>query len=89
MEYYLLEECCEILDSKRIPITEKDRNPGEYPYYGANGIQDYVDDYIFDDEFKKHHSTVLKGKNTWSKGRKRSIPLCFKKELRIKFSLFK
>ena len=29
-------------------------------------------DYIFDDEFKKHHSTVLKGKNTWSKGRKRT-----------------
>lgn len=50
MEYFKLEECCEILDSKRIPITEKDRVPGNIPYYGANGIQDYVNDYIFDDE---------------------------------------
>ena len=45
-----LEEVCEILDSKRIPITAKDRKKGPYPYYGANGIQDYVADYIFDDE---------------------------------------
>ena len=50
MEFFLLEECCEILNSKRIPITEKDRKRGIYPYYGANGVQDYVDDYIFDDE---------------------------------------
>lgn len=50
MEYFKLEECCEILDSKRIPITEKDRVSGNIPYYGANGIQDYVNDYIFDDE---------------------------------------
>ena len=45
-----LEEVCEILDSKRVPITAKDRVAGPYPYYGANGIQDYVADYIFDDE---------------------------------------
>lgn len=50
MEMILIEDCCEILDSKRIPITAKDRIPGPYPYYGANGIQDYVDNYIFDDE---------------------------------------
>lgn len=50
MEMILVEDCCEILDSKRIPITAKDRIPGPYPYYGANGIQDYVDNYIFDDE---------------------------------------
>ena len=46
----LLEDCCEILDSMRIPITAADRKEGPYPYYGANGIQDYVADYIFDDE---------------------------------------
>lgn len=46
----LLEDCCEILDSMRVPITAADREEGEYPYYGANGIQDYVADYIFDDE---------------------------------------
>lgn len=50
MEMILIEDCCEILDSKRIPITAKNRTPGPYPYYGANGIQDYVDNYIFDDE---------------------------------------
>ena len=50
MDGILLEESCEILDSRRIPITASNRKEGPYPYYGANGIQDYVDDYIFDDE---------------------------------------
>lgn len=48
--YEYLENVCEILDSYRIPITAKDRKNGQYPYYGANGLQDYVNDYIFDDE---------------------------------------
>ena len=43
-------DICEILDSKRVPITATERKPGPYPYYGANVIQDYVADYIFDDE---------------------------------------
>ncbi len=46
----LLEDCCDVLDSMRVPITAKDRKKGPYPYYGANGVQDYVADYIFDDE---------------------------------------
>lgn len=50
MEYFNVEECCEILDSQRKPVTAKDRTSGQYPYYGANGIQDYVDKYIFDDD---------------------------------------
>lgn len=50
MEMMLLENCCDILDSMRVPITAKDRKKGPYPYYGANGVQDYVADYIFDDE---------------------------------------
>ena len=50
MDMLLLEDCCDILDSQRVPITAADRTKGEYPYYGANGIQDYVADYIFDDE---------------------------------------
>jgi type I restriction enzyme S subunit len=50
MKMVLLEDCCEIMDSMRVPITASDRKKGLYPYYGANGIQDYVDDYIFDDE---------------------------------------
>ena len=48
--YKKLEEVCEILDSRRVPITAKDRKAGIYPYYGANGLQDYVAEYIFDDE---------------------------------------
>ena len=48
--YKKLEEVCEILDSRRVPITAKNRKAGIYPYYGANGLQDYVAEYIFDDE---------------------------------------
>ncbi len=36
------------LDSKRVPITKNVRSTGEYPYYGASGIVDYVADYIFE-----------------------------------------
>lgn len=38
------------LDSRRIPITKSNRASGEYPYYGASGIVDYVTDYIFDED---------------------------------------
>lgn len=39
-------------DSERIPIKEIDRKKmnGQYPYYGASGIIDYINKYIFDDE---------------------------------------
>ena len=40
---------CDILDNKRKPITKKDRKPGEYPYYGATGIQDFVEGFLFDE----------------------------------------
>jgi|LakMenE18May11ns_1017448.scaffolds.fasta_scaffold9899137_2 type I restriction enzyme S subunit len=36
------------LDSRRVPITKNVRSSGEYPYYGASGIVDYVADYIFE-----------------------------------------
>lgn len=49
-EKVYLEHVCEILDSMRVPVTASDRKSGIYPYYGANGVQDYVSDYIFDDE---------------------------------------
>lgn len=45
-----LEEVCEILDNKRVPISSKNRIRGIYPYYGASGIVDYIDKYIFDEE---------------------------------------
>ena len=46
-----LNECCNCYDNMRKPIKENLRQKGEYPYYGANGIQDYIDSYIFDGEF--------------------------------------
>ncbi len=38
------------LDSKRIPITKNIRTNGNIPYYGASGIVDYVEDYLFNDD---------------------------------------
>lgn len=48
VEYVKLGDCCNILDSQRKPVAKGARSNGIYPYYGANGIQDYVSDYIFD-----------------------------------------
>lgn len=31
-------------------ILDKDRHPGNYPYYEANGIVDYIDEYQFDED---------------------------------------
>ncbi len=46
-----VEECCEILDRKRVPVNGEDREKriGEVPYYGANGLQGYIDAFIFDE----------------------------------------
>ena len=48
VEWKKLGEVCQVLDSQRKPVSKGNRSQGEYPYYGANGIQDYVDGYIFD-----------------------------------------
>ena len=52
-EVVRLGEVAEIHDSKRIPLseTERSKRKGSYPYCGANGIIDYIDDYIFEGEF--------------------------------------
>lgn len=39
------------LDGKRVPIEKGQRKAGPYPYYGASGIVDYVDDFIFDGNY--------------------------------------
>ena len=44
-----LGEVVEILDNRRKPITKHDRSIGPYPYYGATGVLDYVDGYLFDE----------------------------------------
>lgn len=46
-----LSETLDMFDYKRVPVSSKDRIKGEYPYYGATGIMDYVNDYIFDGEY--------------------------------------
>lgn len=48
-----LGELIEIHDSRRIPLSRRQREerPGPYRYYGAAGIVDYVDDFIFDGVF--------------------------------------
>jgi type I restriction enzyme S subunit len=40
-------------DSRRIPLNAKQRatKKGNFPYYGANGLVDRIDDYIFDGEY--------------------------------------
>ncbi|AMO82853.1 restriction endonuclease subunit S [Obesumbacterium proteus] len=65
-EWVRLGQLVEILDHQRKPVTKEARSSGEYPYYGASGIVDYIDDYIFDDEL------VLVGEDgaKWNKGDK-------------------
>ncbi|MCD8015356.1 MAG: restriction endonuclease subunit S, partial [Lachnospiraceae bacterium] len=40
----------ECLDGQRRPVDSALRTSGIYPYWGAGGIQDYVDDYLFDED---------------------------------------
>ncbi|EDG2625064.1 restriction endonuclease subunit S [Campylobacter jejuni] len=47
----MLGEVCEIYDKLRKPVAKDKRVKGDYPYYGANGIQDYVNNYLFEGEY--------------------------------------
>ena len=49
-KYEKLGDICDILDSKRKPITKNKRVLGSIPYYGATGVLDYVKDFIFDEK---------------------------------------
>lgn len=51
IEWTTLGEAALNHDRKRKPVTRADRQGGECPYYGANGVQDYVHDFIFDGTF--------------------------------------
>lgn len=51
VDSFQLSGICYNHDSKRKPISKSNRIPGSIPYYGANGIQDYVAEYIFDGEY--------------------------------------
>ncbi len=52
-EFVALNDVIELYDSKRIPLSSRERESrkGTYPYYGATGILDYVDNYIFSGEY--------------------------------------
>ncbi len=51
-EFRLL-DIAKIYDERRIPLSkmEREKRKGRYPYYGASGIIDYVDDYLFDGDY--------------------------------------
>ena len=44
-------ELADRYDNLRVPITASERVAGETPYYGANGIQDYVEGFTHNGEF--------------------------------------
>lgn len=48
-----LDDIAEIHNYKRKPLNSREREnmQGQYPYYGASGIFDYLNDYIFDGEY--------------------------------------
>jgi len=66
-----LGEVVDILDSRRKPITKRDRVAGPYPYYGATGILDWVEGYIFDEPL------VLIGEDgaKWGAGEASAFPV--------------
>ncbi|HBX50358.1 MAG: type I restriction endonuclease subunit S [Bacteroidetes bacterium RIFOXYA12_FULL_35_11] len=70
---YKLDELGSILNNKRIPLNSRERaeRKGKYPYYGASGIVDYIDDFIFEGE---HVLISEDGENL----RSRQTPIAFK-----------
>jgi type I restriction enzyme, S subunit len=73
-----VEQFTENFDGQRIPVKAEDRanKQGQYPYYGASGIIDSVDDYLFDGHFLL---LAEDGANLLS----RSTPIAFEAEGRF------
>ena len=67
-----LQDAVVFLDGQRKPLESADRakRQGQYPYYGASGIIDYIDDFIFDEPL------LLLGEDG-ANILNRSTPLCF------------
>lgn len=59
------------LDTRRKPVKEADRRPGPYPYYGASGIVDHVEGFLFEGE---HLLIAEDGENL----RTRNTPVAFR-----------
>ncbi len=68
-----ISEICEYHNNKRVPLKSIDRakRQGSYPYYGASGIVDSIDDYIFD-------GTYLLISEDGENLRSRKTPIAFK-----------
>lgn len=66
-----LGDLVDVLDRLRKPITKKDRKAGPYPYYGATGVLDYVDGYLFNEPL------VLIGEDgaKWEAGANSAFPI--------------
>lgn len=67
-----LGEAADNLDGKRVPLkmSDRDQRHGKYPYYGASGIIDYIDDFLFDGD---HLLVAEDGANLLA----RSTPIAF------------
>src|SRR5438309_9519 len=48
-----LGDVIELFDHKRVPLNSRERQQrqGQYPYYGAQGIIDHIDGYMFDGRY--------------------------------------
>lgn len=70
---YSIEDFAEVKNTLRIPLSklEREKRQGDFPYYGASGIIDYVDDYLFEGE---HVLISEDGENL----RSRKTPIAFK-----------
>lgn len=69
---FKIEDFAEVLNHLRVPLssTERNKRKGNFPYYGASGIIDSVDGYIFDGE---HVLISEDGENL----RSRQTPIAF------------
>ncbi|MFZ6005155.1 MAG: restriction endonuclease subunit S [Actinomycetota bacterium] len=49
----VLGDLIDLFDNKRVPLSSRQRaeRQGPYPYYGAQGVIDHIDDYIFDGRY--------------------------------------
>ncbi len=48
-----LNDAIDLFDSRRVPLNSRQRleRQGRFPYYGAQGVIDHIDDYIFDGRY--------------------------------------
>jgi type I restriction enzyme S subunit len=72
-----VQDIAECLDKKRKPVNkdERQKRQGEIPYYGANGLVGYIDDFLFDENLvlvvedetfigrEKPFSYIIRGKS--------------------------